>query len=64
MFQIPFRCNVQERGFTLITGYELREGRVFALDRSTSSETNFSIYDGIEEASFLNKLKLVSASDK
>jgi len=46
-----------DEDYRIITGYEIRQGRVYPLDKSTSSDTNFDIYTGSEEASFLNKVR-------
>lgn len=54
--------NPQEEGYTLTTGYELRLGRVYPLDRSTSSGTDFSIYDNSDEAKFLDDLRRITAT--
>lgn len=43
-----------EDSFSIITGYELRDSRVYALD---SEATQFSIYDGTDEASFLSLVR-------
>jgi hypothetical protein len=46
-----------DEDYQIITGYEIRQGRVYPLDKSTSSDTNFGIYTNSEEASFLNKIR-------
>lgn len=46
-----------DEDYRIITGYEMRRGRVYPLDKSTSSDTNFDIYTNSEEASFLNKIR-------
>lgn len=46
-----------EQDFQIITGYELLNGRVFPLDRSTSSDTNFDIFKNSEEGFVLNKVR-------
>ena len=51
------KLNVQDKSYTLVTGYELRLGRVYALDTSTSSETDFSIYNNSDETQLLKDLQ-------
>lgn len=46
-----------EEDYQIITGYEIRQGRVFPLDMSTSSDTNFGIYTNSDAALFLNKIR-------
>lgn len=46
----------EDEDYQIITGYELRQGRVFPLDKSTH-DTSFDIYANTEETSFLNKLR-------
>ncbi len=41
------------QAFHLLTGYELRDGKVFPLD----SHPKFSTYNGVEEKTFLNALR-------
>jgi hypothetical protein len=48
-----------DQDFDLITAYELRMGRVFAIDNGTP---NFSIHDNSTEESFLSEVRLVIAS--
>lgn len=47
----------QDEDYQILTGYELRQGRVFPLDRANSNPTNFNIYANSDETSFLNKLR-------
>jgi hypothetical protein len=47
----------EDEDYQIITGYELRQGRVFPLDKSTSNQTNFDIYANSDETSFLNKIR-------
>ena len=49
----------QDDDYQIITGYELRSGRVYPLDKSTSNTTNFDIYANSDETSFLNKIREV-----
>lgn len=51
-----------DQDYQIITGYELREGRVFPLDRTTSSDTDFDRYINAEEAPFLNKLRNLASN--
>jgi hypothetical protein len=46
-----------DEDYRIITGYEMRQGRVYPLDRATGNVTNFGIYTNWEEASFLNKIR-------
>ena len=48
--------NSDEPSYHLVTGYELRGGRIFPLDRTTSSETDFDAYINMDEAAFLKQL--------
>lgn len=48
--------NAEEESYHIVTGYELRDGRVFPLDRTTSSDTDFDAYINMDEAAFLEKL--------
>ena len=52
--------NPQDEGYTIVTGYELRLGHVFPLDATTSSETDFSVYNNFDEAQFLKNLTSIS----
>lgn len=52
--------NVQDKSYSILTGYELRDGRVKALDQSTSSETDFSVYNNFDETQFLKNLTSIS----
>jgi hypothetical protein len=40
----------------IVTGYELRDGRIFPLDRTTSSDTDFDSYINMDEAAFFKRL--------
>jgi hypothetical protein len=42
--------------YHIVTGYELRNGRIFPLDRTTSNETDFDAYINMDEAAFFEKL--------
>lgn len=58
--------NDEEGTYHLVTGYELRNGRIFPLDKTTSSETDFDAYIDMDEAAFFNQLNTaiaVSSSD-
>jgi hypothetical protein len=52
-----------EQDYQIITGYELREGRVYPLDRTTSSDTDFNRYINAEEIPFLKKLRAAAVSN-
>ena len=54
--------NDQEADYRIVTGYELRGGRVFPLDATTSSETDFDAYINMDKASFLNRLHTAIAN--
>ena len=47
----------EDEDYQIVTGYELRQGRVFPLDKANANPTNFSIYANAEETSFLNKIR-------
>lgn len=49
--------NNYEDSYRIVTGYELRNGHVFPLDTTTSSETDFDAYVNMDEVSFLNQLR-------
>jgi hypothetical protein len=51
--------------FSILTGYELRAGQVFALDGAGNSANNklpFDKYNGCEESAFLNEVRNVIAN--
>jgi hypothetical protein len=48
--------NDQDGGYHLTTGYELRNGLIFPLDRTTSSDTDFDAYVKMDEAEFRMRL--------
>ncbi len=47
--------NPDGQDYTILTGYELRGGRVFALDGNKKSR--FAAYDGADEAAFLSDVR-------
>src|SRR5205085_12682134 len=52
--------NEEGQDFSILTGYELRAGRVFALDSTGDNSNNklpFDDYNGCEESTFLNKVR-------
>ena len=49
-----------ELDYQIITAYELSNGRVYPLDKSTSSDTKFEIHTNTDELLFLNKLRKLS----
>ncbi len=49
--------NAEDSSYSILTGYELREGHVYPVDKSTSSEINFATYTGWDEIVFLNTLQ-------
>jgi hypothetical protein len=53
--------NQQEQDFNILTGYELREGRVFPLD-SSPGVVHFESYTNANEDGFLNELLAAIAS--
>lgn len=54
--------NGQEESYRIVTGYELRSGRVYPLDATTSSDTDFDAYINMDKASFLTRLGVGSAN--
>ncbi|HKS26309.1 MAG TPA: hypothetical protein VJS44_00755 [Pyrinomonadaceae bacterium] len=50
-----------DEDYQIITGYEIRQGRVWPLDTSTSSDTNFGIYTNSDAVSFLSKIRYAVA---
>ena len=48
--------NDQEGTYHLVTGYELFNGCISPLDKTTSGETDFDAYIGMEEAAFFRRL--------
>jgi hypothetical protein len=55
------RYNEQGEDFSIITGYELRDEKVFPLD-GRDTKLQFSIYQGTSEDTFLSELRNVIAS--
>lgn len=51
----------QEQDLQILTGYELREGRVFPLD-SSPGVVHFEVYENATEVTFLNELWATIAS--
>jgi hypothetical protein len=51
----------QEQDFQILTGYELREGRVFPLD-SSPGVVHFELYENATEDTLLNELRAAIAS--
>jgi len=58
---VLFLSGEQSAGFTIVTGYELREGRVSPLDNVGSGHP-FTKYDGADEQSFLAELRTAIAT--
>jgi hypothetical protein len=54
--------NDQDGDYRIVTGYELRNGRIFPLDMTTSSETDFDAYINMDAASFSNQLRAAIAA--
>ncbi|MET0625197.1 MAG: hypothetical protein ABW250_19830 [Pyrinomonadaceae bacterium] len=48
--------NNEDQTYHLVTGYELCNGQVTPLDRTTSSDTDFDAYINMDEAEFLKRL--------
>lgn len=55
------RDNQEEDDYHVVTGYELRNGRIFPLDTTTSSDTDFDAYINMDEAAFFNQLSTALA---
>lgn len=53
--------NEQEEGYRIVTGYELRGGRVFPLDMTTSSDTDFDAYINTDASSLMAQLRAAVA---
>lgn len=51
---VLFLKHIDSDSFSIITGYELRDGRVYALD---SGASQFTFYDGGDELSFLKLVR-------
>lgn len=51
----------QEAGFAILTGYELREGQVFPLDKPGVGHP-FTKYQGASETSLLNEVRAAVAN--
>ena len=47
--------------YHLVTGYEIRNGRIFPLDRTTSSDTDFDAFINMDEAAFFQQLNAALA---
>jgi hypothetical protein len=57
--------NEDGQDFSILTGYELRAGRVFALDSAGSNANNklpYDDYNGCEESTFLNEVRSAIAN--
>jgi hypothetical protein len=54
--------NNEDQSYHLVTGYELRNGSISPLDRTTSSETDFDAYINMDGAAFLKQLDAVIAT--
>jgi hypothetical protein len=48
--------NSEDESYRLVTGYELLNGHVFPLDKTTSSQTDFDAYINMDEAAFFKQL--------
>jgi hypothetical protein len=48
--------NDEDQTYRIVTGYELGNGRVAPLDRTTSSDTDFDAYIDMDETEFLKRL--------
>jgi hypothetical protein len=48
--------------YHIVTGYEVRNSRIFPLDRTTSNQTDFDAYINMDEAAFFEKLDAASRS--
>lgn len=48
--------NKVDESYHIVTGYELRNGRISPLDKTTSSETNFDAYIDMDQAAFFKEL--------
>lgn len=49
-------------GYSILTGYELAEGRVMQLDNRGVQKTKFAAYNGMDEAAFIQTIKNLLAS--
>lgn len=49
-----------EEDYQMITAYEIRNGRIYPLDKTTSSDTEFEIHANADERQFLDKLRQLS----
>lgn len=56
---VLFLKRVDAESFSIITGYELREGKVSALDADASK---FRFYNGVDESSFLEEVRRATQS--
>jgi hypothetical protein len=54
--------NSDDQTYRLVTGYELQDGRVSPLDRTTSTDTDFDAYINMDEATFLRRLDAALAT--
>ena len=46
-----------EEDYQIITAYQVQRGRIYPLDKTTSSDTKFDIYSNTDELVFLDKLR-------
>lgn len=49
-----------EEDYQIITAYQIQQGRIYPLDKTTSSDTRFETHAGADEQLFLNKLRQLS----
>lgn len=49
-----------EEDYQIITAYQIQQGRIYPLDKTTSSDTRFEIHANADEQLFLNKLRQLS----
>jgi hypothetical protein len=54
--------NNEDQTYHIVTGYELRGGRIYPLDRTTSNETDFDAYINVDEAAFFKRLDAAIAT--
>jgi hypothetical protein len=49
-----------DEDYQIITAYQIQQGRIYPLDKTTSSDTRFEIHTNADEQLFLNKLRQLS----
>lgn len=49
-----------EADYQIVTAYQIHDGRIYPLDKTTSSDTRFEIHSNADEQLFLNEIRKLS----